>query len=138
VCHGDLHPFNVLVDGDRATLIDWTTATVTDPAFDVAFTSMVLRHAPIDVPDRLRPTMARATAWLAQRFVAEYRTLASAHGIHIDDEQLRWHTALQCTRALADVAERNLSTEGGVDPKHPFVTMRAAVTADLDAIIGDD
>jgi aminoglycoside phosphotransferase (APT) family kinase protein len=30
--HGDLHPFNVLVEGDRWTLLDWSTALIADPA----------------------------------------------------------------------------------------------------------
>ena len=26
VCNGDFHPLNVMVDGDRASVIDWTDA----------------------------------------------------------------------------------------------------------------
>lgn len=25
ICHGDLHPFNLLADGDRVTVLDWST-----------------------------------------------------------------------------------------------------------------
>jgi aminoglycoside phosphotransferase (APT) family kinase protein len=34
--HGDVHPGNVLVDGDQATLIDWGSCRVGPAAFDLA------------------------------------------------------------------------------------------------------
>lgn len=43
VCHGDFHPDNVLIDGDAATIIDWTTACVGNPAADFALTSLILQ-----------------------------------------------------------------------------------------------
>ena len=50
VCHGDLHPFNLLVDGDRVMLIDWTNSRIADPTFDLAFTHLMLTEMPVDVP----------------------------------------------------------------------------------------
>src|SRR5262249_40250358 len=55
VCHGDLHPFNVLAEGDRVTVIDWTAALLAEPAYDVAFTWLLLSDAPLDLPGALRP-----------------------------------------------------------------------------------
>jgi Ser/Thr protein kinase RdoA (MazF antagonist) len=43
ICHGDFHPDNVLIDGDDATVIDWTTACVGNPAADFAITSLILQ-----------------------------------------------------------------------------------------------
>ena len=43
VCHGDFHPDNVLVNGDAATIIDWTTACVGNPVADFARTSLILQ-----------------------------------------------------------------------------------------------
>jgi uncharacterized protein (TIGR02172 family) len=43
VCHGDFHPDNVLIDGDDANIIDWTTACVGNPAGDFARTSLILQ-----------------------------------------------------------------------------------------------
>jgi len=42
ICHGDFHPDNVLINGDAATIIDWTTACVGNPAADFALTSLIL------------------------------------------------------------------------------------------------
>ena len=53
ICHGDLWAGNILADGDRLTgVIDYTVATIAEPALEVGFTAMGLSLAPIDAPDR--------------------------------------------------------------------------------------
>jgi aminoglycoside phosphotransferase (APT) family kinase protein len=48
VCHGDLHPLNVLMnDGRVSGVIDWADARIGDPAYDVARTSVLMRHGPL-------------------------------------------------------------------------------------------
>jgi len=43
VCPGDFHPDHVLINGDDATIIDWTTASIGNPAADFALTSLILQ-----------------------------------------------------------------------------------------------
>jgi len=47
LCHGDFHPGNVLVGGDRPMVVDWTNATRGDPAGDVARTWVVVEVSPL-------------------------------------------------------------------------------------------
>lgn len=48
ILHLDLHPRNVLVEGDRVTaVLDWANALVGDPRADVARTLSLLRLAPL-------------------------------------------------------------------------------------------
>ncbi len=47
VCHGDFHPLNVLVDGDRLSVIDWTDAGLGDRHGDVARTLLLFELAAI-------------------------------------------------------------------------------------------
>jgi aminoglycoside phosphotransferase (APT) family kinase protein len=49
VLHGDFHPLNVMVDGDRLTVIDWVDASRGSPAADVARTSWLL--SPVSIPE---------------------------------------------------------------------------------------
>ena len=41
VCHGDFHPANVLISGDKATVIDWIDAARGNPLADVARTTII-------------------------------------------------------------------------------------------------
>src|SRR5260370_452010 len=60
--HGDIHPFNLLTQGERWTLLDWTSALIADPAYDLAFTTLMLRHPPLAAPAPLRPIIGAAGA----------------------------------------------------------------------------
>jgi hypothetical protein len=51
ICHGDLHPFNLLVDSDGAvTVLDWSAALLGPRAYDVAFAALTLAEPPITGP----------------------------------------------------------------------------------------
>lgn len=45
VCHGDLHPGNVLMNGSDATVIDWIDASRGEPLADLARTSVIILGA---------------------------------------------------------------------------------------------
>jgi aminoglycoside phosphotransferase (APT) family kinase protein len=136
ICHGDLHPFNLLVDGDRTTLVDWTNGTIADPAFDLAFTLTTMRHAPLDVPSAARPLARRLAAWIAKRMLADYRTLAAPHGIAITDAQLRWHEAFMAMRMLVELQGWREADELDAHPGHPFLLMEDGLRRDLRSIVG--
>ena len=51
VCHGDFNPSNVLVDGDKMAVLDWSHATQGTPAADVAMTYMEFSFADADLAD---------------------------------------------------------------------------------------
>ena len=60
ICHGDLHPGNLLVEGDRLTgVLDYTVTTLAEPALDVGYTAMSLHIAPIDAPAPVQRIAAR-------------------------------------------------------------------------------
>jgi aminoglycoside phosphotransferase (APT) family kinase protein len=102
ICHGDLHPFNLLVDpGGVVTVLDWSAALLGPRAYDVAFTALMLAEPPIAVPGPLRPVMRAAGRLLARRFLRRYRRHS---GVTIQDGSLRWHQAVLCLRALVEVA----------------------------------
>lgn len=100
LCHGDLHPLNLLVDGDRVTVLDWTGAVVAPAAYDVAWTWLLLRYPPLTVPTALRPIVDRIGALLAGRFLRSYGTADA--GRSLDD--LDWYQALHGCRVLIDLA----------------------------------
>jgi aminoglycoside phosphotransferase (APT) family kinase protein len=115
LCHGDFHPLNLLADDERVTLIDWTGALLAPPAFDVAFTALLLRHPPLPTPAPLRPMLHAGGARLARRFLHRYRQANPT----ADLAALDWYTALHSVRILA---EHTTWTRAG-DPRarhHPW------------------
>lgn len=131
VCHGDLHPFNVLQrDGDLVVL-DWTGAVLADPCFDVAFTELLLANPPLALPAPLRPVGRVAGRLLARRFVAAY---ASANP-DIDLGLLSWFRALHCARVFVE-AERLRAEHGPAGGGHPFAALAPVAARHLAAASG--
>jgi aminoglycoside phosphotransferase len=114
VCHGDFHPLNVLVAPKSATVIDWTAARIAPPAFDVAFTALLLANPPIGVPAMVRHPLRIAGTWLARRFVRDYRRQAPSN---LSSSELSWHTGLHAARIVLDA-----STLVG-DSSHPYAEL---------------
>ena len=131
LCHGDFHPFNLLVDGHRTTVIDWTGALRAEPAYDVAFTSMLLANPPLDAPAPLAPVIGGVGRFLSRRFIATYR--AAAPGIDLDG--LDWYRGLHGTRLLMDGASHQ-ATQGEGSAGHPFGALAAAASTAVRAATG--
>jgi aminoglycoside phosphotransferase (APT) family kinase protein len=118
ICHGDLHPFNLLADGARVTVLDWSTALLAPRAHDVAFTSLLLSEPPLHVPGWQRPLVRMFGRLLARRFVRGYQRQAATT---VGSGELRWHQAVVCLRALVEVA--GWEHEGIADTRagHPWL-----------------
>lgn len=135
ICHGDLHPFNVLVDGASFTVLDWSAALLAPRAYDVAFTSLLLAEPPLTVPRAMRPFVRGVGAWLASRFAVRYQRAA---GARIDPRELRWHQGVACLRALTEVAGWTQDQLAGARAGHPWLQSGPAFAARLTALIGSD
>jgi aminoglycoside phosphotransferase (APT) family kinase protein len=57
ICHGDLHPFNLLADGGHVTVLDWSNALLAPRAYDVGYTTLLLSEPPMRVPGWQRPLL---------------------------------------------------------------------------------
>ena len=133
ICHGDLHPFNLLADGDRVTVLDWSTALLAPRAHDVAFTSLLLSEPPLRVPGWERPLVRVAGGELARRFVRSYwRQTATT----IESGELRWHQGVACLRALVEVASWIHQGVAGPRAGHPWLVSGPAFAGRLAALTG--
>lgn len=132
ICHGDLHPFNLLVDDDGdVTVIDWTAAIRAEPAYDVAFTSLLLANPPLDAPGPLGAIIHWVGGRLSRRFVHRYRSIAPHH----DLGSLDWYRALHGARILIEAASLEAKHGAGAGG-HPFGALIPAATTALTAITG--
>jgi aminoglycoside phosphotransferase (APT) family kinase protein len=109
ICHGDLHAGNILVDGKRLTgVLDYTVATVAEPALDVGFTAMSLHVAPIDAPAPIQRVAARVARWMSDRYVAGYCRETGA-----DLTNQPYYEALRCVSELTNVVSYRLARAQG-------------------------
>ncbi len=133
VCHGDLHPFNLLVDGDQVTVLDWSVCMLGPRAHDVAFTALMLSEPPVRVPPVLRPLIRWAGRSLAARFVRSYRDFS---GVMVAADEFAWHQAVVCLRALTEVA--SWGAAGAADDRagHPWLVSGHQLAARLTYVTG--
>jgi aminoglycoside phosphotransferase (APT) family kinase protein len=97
LCHGDLHPGNVILSPEGPMIVDWFDASRGNPVADVARSSLLLLadgpDAPLHLPGADRETLARlAESYLA--CVAENLQLAP-------DDLARWQ-AVETAARLAE------------------------------------
>ena len=132
VCHGDLHPFNLLVDATGAvTVVDWTASILAAPAFDVAYTSMLLANPPLDASGPIGAMVGYAGRRLAKRFVRAYRRASPHH----DLTNIEWYCALHGARMLLEVASMT-AEDSERAAQHPFNALAPASTAAIFAMTG--
>lgn len=130
ICHGDLHPFNLLRDGARVTLLDWSTALLAPRSYDVAVTSLALSEPALEAPGWLRPPVRWMGRRIADRFVRSYQR---STGVVIDRAELAWHQAAACLRALVEVSGWTHSGQQDAHAGHPWLTSSPAFAARLTA-----
>jgi len=133
ICHGDLHPFNLLADERQFTVLDWSAALLAPRAYDVAFTALMLAEPPLHVPGQLRQVVRRTGRRLASHFVRRYQAHA---GAAVSAADLRWHQAVVCLRSLTDVASWVHSGELSQRAGHPWLISGEAMATLLSEVTG--
>ena len=133
ICHGDLHPFNLLADGDRVTVLDWSTALLAPRAHDVGFTSLLLSEPPLRVPGWQRPVVRIFGRVLARRFVRGYQRQT---GVTVERGELKWHQAIVCLRALTEVASWVHEGTDGAHAGHPWLISGPAFARRITSLTG--
>jgi aminoglycoside phosphotransferase (APT) family kinase protein len=134
ICHGDMHPFNVLVDGAGSpTVLDWSAAMLAPRTYDVAFTSVMLADPPLMAPGPLRPVIGAAGRALSRRFVRSYERQA---GVRVDAASLAWHQGLIYGRALGEVAQWEAAGTLAERRGHPWMIAGGAMADRLRSLTG--
>jgi aminoglycoside phosphotransferase (APT) family kinase protein len=118
VCHGDFHPYNVLVDEDHLGVIDWTNAGTGDRHADLSWTAHLFEMAAlsgtgIGSPELLRGLARAFLVAYERRHPIEPARLASWRPVHllhdwamtVAQAQGLWGTSAPATGDLADRSE---------------------------------
>lgn len=125
--HNDFHPLNLLVDGDRLTLLDWPDAALGDRHCDLARTlALFWLAAPLE-----RSLVGRTTLGLLRRYIVPaYEREYSSH-LAVDPTRLRYWQALHAFTAWTQIAvmqqegEEALGARSGVLSEIPAALVPA-------------
>lgn len=110
VCHGDFHPLNVMVDGDAASVIDWTDAGLGPREGDLSRTLLLFRVASIAAKSTAERVVLRA---VGPRMARRYRRTYTAE-VPLDGERMR---AWEALHALHGWSQVRMLHAGGFDGK---------------------
>jgi aminoglycoside phosphotransferase (APT) family kinase protein len=100
LCHGDLHPSNVILGPDGPMIVDWFDASRGDPIADVARSSMTLLGDGASPPEHLPGSDPATLGVLTDAYLARLR-----EHVEIDDDLLaRWQAVSAAGRIAEGVA----------------------------------
>jgi aminoglycoside phosphotransferase (APT) family kinase protein len=97
LCHGDLHPSNVIMSYGGPMIVDWFDASLGEPLADIARTSMTLLGDGASPPRHLPGSDSRTLAVLTEAYLSQLRTQLR----FVEAELDRW----QAIQAVARMAE---------------------------------
>ena len=100
ICHGDLHPGNVLLTTRGESVIDWVDATRGNPLVDVARTTIIFLGAAqsAEIP---RPLMKILVALFHATYIRHYFKLCPGG----EDEYRRWFPIVAAARLSEGIPE---------------------------------
>jgi aminoglycoside phosphotransferase (APT) family kinase protein len=91
LCHGDLHPDNILYSVENnPVIIDWMTATAGNPAGDVARTKVILKYskAPSYLPLMTRVVLNKLKSILCNTYIKHYIKITGTTRKEINEWEL--------------------------------------------------
>jgi len=103
LCHGDLHPGNVLVSSRGSLAIDWTNASRGPADADVARTVLMLELAV--VPDTMPAIVRRMSAIGRRIFLRGYVRRYRKERPYDDDVVRRWQIVQAAARVVEGIVE---------------------------------
>ena len=93
ICHGDFHPGNIMVDGERVSgILDWPGAVLADAEYDVAASVVLITVGGSSLAPDTPPEIFEAFAAGYLDSYSQQRTL--------DPERLRYYRASRAVRAF--------------------------------------
>jgi aminoglycoside phosphotransferase (APT) family kinase protein len=105
ICHGDLHPGNIMRTASEPVLIDWTNVTRGDPAADFARTNLMIRLG--DVPPG-SPLVIRYGAIVARGLMRSSYVRAYRRARPLDMAlAARWEIPVMAARMAEGIESEN-------------------------------
>lgn len=121
LCHGDLHPSNVILTDSDPVIVDWFDASRGDVVADVARTLLTLRGDGGATPRHLPGSDSTTLGVLEAAYLAQLRTR-----LELDDELLRQWQAVQAVARMSEGVPRDALLESWRQFDEPALQAAAA------------
>lgn len=103
LCHGDLHPANLMMKDGEAVVIDWANATRGVPEADYERSKLTLE---IGEPPASTPLVVRVMAKFARSILRNAYTRSYAKGRRVDEQTARaWRLPVTIMRLVDSIPE---------------------------------
>ncbi len=100
IAHGDLHPFNLMIDRGRVSaILDWTRAVIAPPEYDIAANRLIVSYGPVVGKGILGALVPLYRRWFLPRFEALYRA-----ELPFDEMLVRYFEVQMAFEVLTNVA----------------------------------
>ncbi len=99
VCHGDYHPDNVILSGDKLVTIDWMNSAIGHPLADVARTLLMLSSPYIPPETPAKPLVRLLKGLFRHTYLARYVQLT---GVTLEEIK-RWMIPVAAARLTEEV-----------------------------------
>lgn len=108
ICHGDLHPENILLTAEEPVIIDWVDATQGSPVVDVARTALMLRvgELPPSMSESRRQKITEMRHLFYEAYLEHYTHIQSI----LHKAIARWEPSVAAAR-LSEGIDNNEKTE---------------------------
>ncbi|MBD0383031.1 phosphotransferase family protein [Paenibacillus sedimenti] len=108
LCHGDLHPDNVII-GDQVWIMDWMTGMIGNSAADAARTALILRTGalPSGAPKLLIVIIKIIQGWMSRAYMRHYLKLSGRTGLELEAWSL-FAAAARLVESISDEEKQQL------------------------------
>lgn len=101
ICHGDFHPLNIMMDGDRLSgVIDWANVVIGEPAYDVAALRTIAFYVDLGIPAWARGATNMGRRLMVRRYMSLYRAASP-----LETRNLPYYEAIRILSALIFAGE---------------------------------
>jgi len=100
LCHGDFHPGNIIVSGNKVVVVDWIDASLGNPLADLARTTIILRGV-VETAQSKNPWRKLIIRILHAHYVQNYFTLHPGG----EGEYTRWLSINAAARLSEGIPE---------------------------------
>lgn len=112
LCHGDFHPDNILISGEKEIIIDWMDATYGSPLADVARTCIVISTGAL--PNNTSLILGKIIKLVQGKLYSEYiKKYIKISGVKMEEVE-KWYLPVAAARLIEGISKEEKTILMGI------------------------